>query len=353
MKPLSKIPRKRTFTALMIVICSAASLAAEPGPTQTAAKIDRPIKEAELTTITLTPEAERRLGVVTAPVEQRKLTRTRLFGGEITIPARSEVTDAGSDAHRDGQSVLTILPLLSPAEQVRLAQSQIDADGQVEQARVQLAAARQALRRSEQMQRDKVGTERAVDDARAQVGLGEAGLHTAQARRDLLGPTLLATASPAEVWVRVPVYVGDLAKLNRTADAAVGGLNDKPGAFRRAATPVDAPPSANAAASTVDVFYRLHNRDGAFRYGQHVGVIVPLREDASDLIVPWSAIVHDMAGGTWVYEQTMSSTYVRRRVQVNRVVDKVAALTGGIQVSANVVVIGAAELFGAEFGVGR
>jgi len=346
MKHVSNSPRRQACTALILVLCVGGGLAAESSPVQAPAKVDRPAKETELTTITLTREAERRLGLVTATVARRQLVGTRLLGGEITLPAQS-----GGD--RDGQSVLTILPLLSPAEQVRLAQSQIDADGQVEQARVQLDAARQTLRRAEQMQRDKVGTERAVDDARAQVGLAEAGLRTAEARRDLLGPGLLATANPAEVWVRVPVYVGDLARLNRTAAVAVGGLSDAPGALRRAATPVDAPPSANATASTVDVFYRMPNRDGAFRYGQRVGVIVPLREHESSLVVPWSAIVLDVQGGAWLYERTSPSVYVRRRVQVERVVDDLAALHGGIEVDASVVVAGAAELFGTEFGVGK
>lgn len=353
MKQMPNCPRKQAFSVLLLILCGVDVPAAETGATQPPATVDRPVKEAELTTITLTPDAERRLGLVTTTVERRNLTTTRLFGGEITLPARSDMAIAASAYHPNGQSVLTILPLLSPAEQLRLAQSQIDADGQVEQALVQLNAVQLALRRAEQMQRDKVGTERSVDDARAQVGLAEASLHTAHARRGLLGPALLAIASPAEVWVRVPVYVGDLAKLNRAADAAVGGLADTPGAARRTAVPVAAPPSANAAASTVDVFYRMNNRDGAFRYGQHVGIIIPLNDAGSDLAVPWSAIVSDMQGGTWVYEATAPSTYVRRRVQVDRVVDDLAALRGGIQVGASVVVSGVAELFGTEFGVGK
>lgn len=353
MKPWTNCPRKQAFAALMLSLCAVNLPAAEIGTAQPPAKVDRPVKETELTTITLAPEAERRLGLVTATVERRKLTRTRLLSGEITLPARSDHGTGASASRPHGQSVLTILPLLSPAEQLRLAQSQIDADGQVEQALVQLNAARLALRRTEQMQRDKVGTERAVEDARVQVGLAEAGLQTAQARRGLLGPALLASASPAEVWVRVPVYVGDLAKLNRAADAAVGGLDDTPGAARRVAAPVAAPLSANAAASTVDVFYRMDNRDGGFRYGQHVGVVVPLTDAGSELAVPWSAIVNDLQGGAWVYEGTATSRYVRRRVQVERVVDGFAAVKGDIRAGAGVVVTGAAELFGTEFGVGR
>lgn len=353
MKCQSANPGKFAFTALVLVLCAADLPAIESNQFPAPAKIDRPTKETELSTITLTPEAEQRLDIVTATAELRKLTRTRLLGGEITLPARSGGSALGSGSRLDRQSVFTILPLLSPAEQIRLAQSQIDADGQVEQAKVQLQGARQVLNRAEQMRRDKVGTERAVEDARIQLNLAEAGLHTAQARRNLLGPALLSTASPAEVWVRVPVYVGDLSKLDTSAEARIGGLGDAPGAASRAAKPVSAPPSTNAAVSTVDVFYQVSNRDGAYRFGQRVGVTIPLRESQAAVVVPWSAIVHDAQGGAWVYERSAPLVYVRRRVQVERVVGDLAVLAGGLKSDTSVVVSGVAELFGTEFGVGK
>lgn len=329
--------------ALSLALASAGANAAEPGPPP--ARIDHPVKESQLATLTLTPEAERRLGIVTVPAERRNLARSRFLGGEIALPAGT--------GHGGRQSVFAILPTLAPAEQVRLAQAQIEADGQVEQAQVQLDATRQALRRAEQMLRDKVGTERAVDDARAQVGLAEVGVQTAQARRGLLGPALLAATLPAEVWVRVPVYVGDLPKLDTQAEAQVGGLADPPGTAGRRATPVAAPPSANPAAASVDLFYRLPNRDGVFRPGQKVGVTVPWRDAGPALAVPWSAVVHDSDGGAWVYERTAPSRYTRRRVRIERVVDDWAAVAGGIQAGAEIVTVGAAELLGTEFGVGK
>lgn len=334
-------PRRRMSCGLAIVACLDLA-AAEPAP----ARVEKPIKEAELTKVTLTPEAARRLGLTTAPVESRILPRTRIFGGEVTVPASTAARSAG-------QSVFTILPVLSPAEQVRLAQSQIEADGQVEQARVQLEGAQLALRRAEQMRRDKVGTERTVDETRVQVGQAEAGLRTAEARRGLLGPAILEAASPAEVWVRVPVYVGDLPKIDRNGTARVGGFGGGADVGGSSAVPVDAPPSANPAAFTVDLFYRLPNPDRAFRLGQRVGVTLPLRQEGATLTAPWSAIVYDAEGGTWLYEQTDATTFARRRVQVERAVDGMAVLAGGVRPGARVAATGAAELFGVEFGVGK
>ncbi|HEU0011964.1 MAG TPA: membrane fusion protein MtrC [Verrucomicrobiae bacterium] len=324
--------------------------AAEPGKFPPPVKVTNPAKEADLATLTLTPEAEKRLGIETAPVERRKLKRSRVFGGEIILPARQN--GAGSNVS-NGQSVFTILPSLSPAELVRLAQSQIDGDGQVEQAKVQLDAAKTTLARAEQLLRDKAGTARAVDEARAQVGLAEAGLRTAQARRDLLGPPVLDVATPPVCWVRVPIYVGETAKLDSTAEAGVGGVADAAAGMTRPARPVSAPPSANAAAATVDWFYEVSNTNGALQLGQRVGVTVPLRADEESLVVPWTAVVHDAQGGTWVYEKSGPLSYTRRRVQVKQVVDQFAALTGAVKPGARVVVTGVAELFGAEFGAGK
>jgi multidrug efflux pump subunit AcrA (membrane-fusion protein) len=147
--------------------------------------------------------------------------------------------------------------------------------------------------------------------------------------------------------------VGDTAKLDSTAEAGVGELAGAAAPSTRLAKPVPAPPSANAAAATVDWFYEVSNTEGAFRLGQRVGVTIPLRADEESLVVPWTAVVHDAQGGTWVYEKSGPQSYTRRRVQVKQVVSELAALTGGVKPGASVVITGVAELFGAEFGAGK
>ena len=332
---------------LPALLLLAGNLPAAESTSPPPAEIEHPVKESDLTKVILTAEAVNRLGIVTTTVEKRRLTQTRLFGGEITLPALN------ASANSNSQSVYTILPSLAPAELVRLAQSQIDADGQVDQAKVQVQATQQVLNRAEQMRRDKVGTERSVDDAKAQVGMAEAALKTAHARRDLLGPALLDVNNRSTFWVRVPVYVDDLSGLNTTAQARVGGLKDSPENVSRPAVPVAAPPSANPAAATVDLFYAVKNSDAAFRPGQRVGVLIPLRSEDENLVIPWSAIVHDVSGGSWIYQVLETNRYMRRRVQILRVVDDQAAVTGDIVAGIKVVTTGVAELFGTEFGVGK
>jgi hypothetical protein len=54
--------------------------------TSTAATVTAPVKEAALTTITLSPDAEARLAIATVPVERRTIATTRIVGAEIAAP---------------------------------------------------------------------------------------------------------------------------------------------------------------------------------------------------------------------------------------------------------------------------
>jgi len=332
---------KWTILLTLVWACSRGAAAETKNPP---AKIAHAVKEVELATITLTPEAERRLGVVVAAVERRKMEATRLFGGEIILPA---------PAATNGQSIFTVMPALSPAELIRIAEAQIDAESQIDRAKVTLDATRVTLQRAEKLVAEKAGSVRAVDDAKAQVALAEAGVRAATARRELLGAPVLDFTTVKKFWVRVPVYVGDLRRLDTAAEGRVGELSGAASTNTVAVKPVPAPPSANAVASTVDLFYEWPNENGAFRFGQKVGVTIPLREREDSLVVPWSAVVSDFHGGAWVYENPAPHTFVRRRVHVRRVAGHDAVLDRGPEPGAKVVTIGVAELFGTEFGAGK
>src|SRR5204862_2727757 len=142
----------------------------------------------------------------------------------------------------------------------------------------------------------------------------------------------------------------------------VGGLEEWGKPPRRSARPVkDAPQAASAAAATVDLFYEMENTDH-LRPGQRVAVTLPLRGEEESVVVPWSAIVFDIHGGTWVYEQESERVFIRRRVHVQYVVGTTAVLASGppagvkividveqpLEVGKKIVIEGVAELFGAE-----
>jgi len=108
-----------------------------------------------------------------------------------------------------------------------------------------------------------------------------------------------------------------------------------------------------ALASSADLYYEVDNKDGRFRPGQKMNAGLPLRDEREALVVPESAIVYDILGGSWVYESVGEHKYSRRRVQVKYVLDKTAVLGNGPPAGTKIVSEGAAELLGTEFFVSK
>ncbi len=371
------------------------------------ATVANPIKEDQLNTITLTADAVKNLNLQVGVVERKTLPRNRVYGGEVmpaigksvivSAPVSGMLRAAADAMPRAGATVakdkvlFELLPLMTPEGRANLSASKIDAEGQVKATQTQLDAASIALERAKKLFAGEAGSKRMVDEAQAAFDLAKENLDAAKAREAVLervsgeiddgtaapipiavpengvlhsvsamagqsvpaGAALFNVVNLDRVWVRVPVYVGDLTEIDAAADASVGNLTARAGNYGHAAKAIDAPPSANAATGTVDVYYDLDNRDIGYRPGQRVGVSVPLSTHAESLTVPWSAVIHDIYGGTWVYEATGEREFVRRRVVVRYVIDDTAVLAAGPDAGKNVVVAAAAELFGTETGFSK
>jgi len=321
--------------------------AAKPVP---AVHVSKKMPEADLAVVTLTPEAEKRLGIATLTVASRSIEPTRSYGGELMLP----LARAGSSANiKEGRSIFSIVPGMTSADLVRTALAQVDADGAIAVAKLQLEGARLAFKRAEELNAAKSGIGRTVDDARTQVGLAEAALRTAQERRALLGAPIFDAVNSNQLWVRVPVYVGDLAQLDPTAPATISlfGAGAKEPGFT--ATPIAVPFSASANPLISELFYELKAGTPGLRPGLKVSVSLPAQGSEASKIVPASAILYDINGGTWVYEAIGAQTFTRRRVEVRRILGAEAVLSRGPKSGAMIVTAGAMELFGTEFGAGK
>lgn len=295
-------------------------------------------RETDLVILTLKPEAEQRLRLKVVPVERRAVPAMRLFAGEIVRPLA-----------REGG----VAPLLGGTldELLRLADLQLQADNRVLQAQVQVEVAKITFDRAEKMLKAQAGSARAVDESRATLGMAEVTLQTANAQREILGAPVGKVANGDRAWVRVAIYSGEVALLDAKADASIRALNDA-GAGRKA-RPAAGPPTANAALNTVDRYYELP-ADTTLRAGERVAVEIPTRDSTAEhLVLPFSAVLHDIHGGQWVYEQTAPHTYTRRRIQVARLAGGDAVLASGPPVGAKIVTDGSAELFGTEFMTGK
>lgn len=69
------------------------------------------------------------------------------------------------------------------------------------------------------------------------------------------------------------------------------------------------------------------------------------------LVVPYSALLYDERGRTWVYTARERLTFVRARVVVKRITGEAAVLATGPRAGTTVAAVGVAELYGTEFEV--
>src|SRR5262245_20428904 len=74
-----------TMSALLL---TARLWAADSSKGPAPAKVDQPGRAIDLARLTLTAEAEKRLGIVTIPAVRKKLERSRRFGGELILPVQ-------------------------------------------------------------------------------------------------------------------------------------------------------------------------------------------------------------------------------------------------------------------------
>ena len=376
-------------------------------PKPEAAKTEAPakltgdaVKESELTTITLTPEAEDRLGIRVEEAQGGSIAQTRKFAGEITRPVGSNIvvsspiagtlqsisTQAPSPGSfvKRGQPLFLITPFIPLTRDMALSRDLVaTAEGEVAQARVRLENAQQRKARADRMVADQVGTARAQEEAQQEITLATSALRAAENRvKQSQGETLEGTTnvpvlasqdgvlrqifvSPGQtvsaglqlfeiedirtVWIRVPVYAGEVQTLVSSGSVSVQAINGTGKTWP--AQPVDAPPSADSTSSTVHLYYQLPNEDLRFKPGEKLMVTIRAGSTQNWIQVPWSAIVFDTIGGSWVFESLGERRYARRRVDLDHSDSGKAYLRAGISAGTKVVAEGAAELWGFEFGV--
>lgn len=321
---------RQTFLLIPILLAGCGEQAAKPpAPPAHAETIAH---ESELLRLTLTPQAQQRLGIEVVRTGGGSATATRQVAGEIVVPPISA----------NG------VPVNSTTNLQQVGSQQAAADAELARATAQARLARIALNRAESLVREEAGSVRARDEAAAALAAAQAALGAARQQRRLLGPAVATLGSQPVLWVRASVFGSDMGDVRRDAAATVRTLGE--GGAQRAARPVQAPPSANTAAGTVDLYYAIDNRDRAFRVGQRVAVDLPLARQTQGLSVPSAAILRDIYGGEWVYQKTAPDTFVRQRIEVASESGGRALLARGLAPGAQVVTAGAAELFGTEFG---
>lgn len=319
------------------------------------------------------------------------------------LPAGKDVQTVAGQRVAANQTLFKLIPMLPPqqevptaAERVQMANaraalvsSQIQADGDMKQAAAQVEGAKIAFTRAKQLLADRAGSRRQVDEAEAALNVAMEGQKAAAERKALLdkltldaktgeaqeidiqsphdgilqtvsastgqlvnaGMPLFEIVDLQQMWIRVPVYAGLADQIDATIPASVSGLSSLSEVV--SARPMPAPPTATALSASVDLYYSVDNADSRFRPGERVTVRVPLKGETESLVVPRAAVLRDIYGTGWVYVQSGENEFRRERVAVTFTTDDLAVLSLGPEVGTEVVVDGAAELFGTEFGAGK
>ena len=70
-------------------------------------------------------------------------------------------------------------------------------------------------------------------------------------------------------------------------------------------------------------------------------------------VIPYGAVVYDADGSTWTYTATGPLSFVRTRIEVERIEGDEAVLRQSPAAGTEVVTVGAAMLYGVETGVGK
>jgi RND family efflux transporter MFP subunit len=369
-----------------------------PARQDSPAKVENRVKETELTRVTLTPEAEKRLGIELVEAVESSGSPVSAISGEV-MPVPGKVLTAAAplvgtihfvlgnltvgQTVRKGEPVFQLTPVLSPQRDLR-----VTYQAEAQSAKARLDAATQQLERARQLLRDLAGSQKNVEIAEQEFGQAKAAYSAAVERVERLqthpleadvdmpiaapasgivrqiqaaegqvvaaGAPLLEVADLSRVWLRVPVYAGDIDFIKKLGSVRVRDAGGR-GALRRA-TPVLAPPTADPLAVTVDLYFELANVDGQLHPGQRMTVLLPSATPSSAgkaVAVPTAAVLYDIQGGTWVYICSAPHQYQRQRVELLETEGTSAILSRGLNAGTKVISAGAAELFGTEFGAGK
>ena len=353
--------------------------------------------EAELR---LTEEAQTSIGIATAPVESQiipsRISTTGWLaikpGHEVTVKAVAtgfviaaeggELASLG-DAVTVGQNLGTLRVFVSPQEEAQLVAMKEEADILIRQSLATLEAAQARLDRVERLSesgtvpgKEKQLVKETVERARAAyeetqhqlpflpsepyqrplqlratvIKSPSAGrltkLHVQPRQLVIQGDPLWTISDWSSLWLRIPVFEGDLPRIDQTDPAEVS----KPGIESpMLAMPTNIPQPTEHGRRTVDLFYEVANADGALRPGEAVSVELPTGKTAKQVVVPKSAVLWDGMANAWVYLEEEKNLFHRQRIQIGPTAGEVVVVEHGLSEGQYIVTVGAEALYGEEF----
>lgn len=203
-----------------------------------------------------------------------------------------------------------------------------------------------------------------TEHAAQRLGIETAPITEEIVSRDLTvsGMVEEAQAAAGLVRVRVPLTAGDLAKVVHGQPArivAADGDDEDDDDEELEADVLDADDVGDVeddddASNGTTLYYQVNAANHNLTPGQ--GVRVKLSAVGSGdrrLVVPYSALIYDLNGDTWIYVSPEPLVFMRHPVTVDYIEGDRAVLSDGPSVGTMVATVGVAELYGADTGIGK
>ena len=170
-----------------------------------------------------------------------------------------------------------------------------------------------------------------------------------------------ALAAAGKVRVRVPLTVGDMAKVVQGQSARIVTMDDDDeddDDEEMEADMLDADDIGDidddTASNASTLYYQVNDANHTLTPGQ--GVRVKLSVTGSGdrrTVLPYSALIYDLNGDTWIYVSPEPLVFMRHPVTVEYIEGDRVILSDGPPVGTIVATVGVPELYGADTGIGK
>ena len=172
--------------------------------------------------------------------------------------------------------------------------------------------------------------------------------------RKFAGEVVATTTDLKTAIVQVNLTENDVKTVRRDGPAFILPLARDSKALRVRALPPKQPSPYALSGPFGTTFYEVSNVDLRLVTLQLVFVEIPLSSAGEKRkMVPYTAVLYDSKGKTWVYTNPEPLVFIRQPIEIDTIIDDQAILASGPPAGTAVVTVGGAELYGTEFGVGK
>jgi hypothetical protein len=188
------------------------------------------------------------------------------------------------------------------------------------------------------------------------------GIQTTQVSEQLItrertvGGLVEAGEDASIVRVRVPLIVSDAERIAQGQSALVYTLDDdddESGFEAFELDDIDGPGEEDDDDDFVR-YYQVDNAGQQLAVGDRVSVRLNMTGSGEQrVVIPYAAVVYDLQGATWVYVSPEPLVFHRAPVTIDFIQGDLAILSDGPAVGTEVAIVGVAELYGADTGVGK